>query len=44
MVVRPSLVEEWLKVSEKVTISFSPENTHIFAYPEAGLREELAVE
>jgi len=44
VVVRPSLVEEWLKLGEKVTLSFSPENTHVFAYPEAGLREELAVE
>lgn len=44
VVVRPSLVEEWLKVGEKITLSFSPENTHVFAYPEIGLREELAVE
>jgi len=44
VVVRPSLVEEWLKVGEKVTLSFSHENTHVFAYPEAGLREELTVE
>jgi iron(III) transport system ATP-binding protein len=44
VVVRPSLVEEWLKVGEKVTVSFSPEKTHVFAYPEVGLREELAVE
>jgi iron(III) transport system ATP-binding protein len=44
VVVRPSLVEEWLKMGEKVTVSFSPEKTHVFAYPEVGLREELAVE
>ena len=44
VVVRPSLVEEWLKIGEKVTLSFSPEKTHVFAYPEVGLREELAVE
>jgi ABC-type Fe3+/spermidine/putrescine transport system ATPase subunit len=44
MVVKPSLVEEWLNVGEKVTISFSPRKTHVFSYPEAGLREELAVE
>ncbi|MCK4440114.1 TOBE domain-containing protein, partial [Candidatus Bathyarchaeota archaeon] len=44
VVVKPSLVEEWLNVGEKVTISFSPEKTKVFAYPEAGLREEIAVE
>jgi iron(III) transport system ATP-binding protein len=44
VVVRPSLVDEWLKVGEKVTVSFSPENTHAFVHPEVGLREELAVE
>jgi iron(III) transport system ATP-binding protein len=44
VVVRPSLVEEWFKMGEKVTVSFSPEKTHVFAYPEVGLREELAVE
>jgi len=44
VVVKPSLVEEWLKVGEKVTVSFSPEKTHVFAYPEIGLREELTVE
>lgn len=44
VVIRPSLVEKWLKIGEKVTLIFSPENTHVFAYPEAGLREELAVE
>ncbi|MCK5593361.1 ABC transporter ATP-binding protein, partial [Candidatus Bathyarchaeota archaeon] len=44
VVVKPSLVEEWLNVGEKVTISFSPGKTKVFAYPEAGLREEIAVE
>ena len=44
VVVKPSLVEEWLSVGENVTVSFSPRKTHVFAYPEAGLREEVAVE
>jgi iron(III) transport system ATP-binding protein len=44
VVVKPSLVEEWLNVGEKVTVSFSHRKAHVFAYPEAGLREELAVE
>ncbi len=44
MVVKPSLIEEWLNVGEKVTVSFPQSKTHIFAYPEVGLKEELAVE
>ena len=42
--VKPSLAGEWLDIGEKVTLSFSPTKAHVFAYPEAGLREELAVE
>jgi len=44
VVVKPSLVEEWLNVGENVTVSFSSGKTHVFAYPEVGLREELTVE
>ena len=44
VVVVPSLSCEWVGVGEKVTVSFQPENVHLFAYPEAGLREEMAVE
>ncbi|TET63205.1 ABC transporter ATP-binding protein [Candidatus Bathyarchaeota archaeon] len=44
VVVKPSLIEEWLNVGEKTTVSFSSEKTHVFAYPERGLREELSVE
>jgi len=44
VVVKPSLVGEWLSAGEKVTLSFPPEKAHLFAYPEAGLREEMAVE
>jgi len=31
-------------MGEKVALSFQPESAHLFTYPEAGLREELAVE
>jgi len=44
VVVKPSLTEEWFNVGEKMSISFSPEKAHIFKYPEAGLKEETAVE
>jgi len=44
VIVKPSIIGEWFNVGEKVTISFPPEKTHVFAYPEAGLREEIAVE
>jgi ABC-type Fe3+/spermidine/putrescine transport system ATPase subunit len=40
---RPSLTEEWIDVGRSVTLSFPPEKTHVFAYPEAGLSEEIAV-
>jgi len=44
VVVRPALKEEWFNVGEKVTVSFPPEKSLVFAYPERGLGEELAVE
>jgi len=44
VIVKPSMIEEWLNTGEKVTIKFPPEKAHIFAYPEAGLREEITVE
>jgi len=43
VVVKPSLTEEWLDVGANVTLSFAPEKAHVFAYPEAGLMEEIAV-
>lgn len=42
--VKPSMAEEWFKVGDKVSVSFPPEKTHVFQHPEAGLKEELAVE
>jgi ABC-type Fe3+/spermidine/putrescine transport system ATPase subunit len=43
VIIRPSLTEEWIDVGKDVTISFSPEKTHVFLYPEAGLMEEISV-
>jgi len=44
VVVKPSMIGEWLAMNEKVTISFPPETAHLFLYPERGLKEETAVE
>jgi ABC-type Fe3+/spermidine/putrescine transport system ATPase subunit len=44
VVVTPSLICEWFNIGENVTVSFQPENAHLFVYPEVGLREETAVE
>ncbi|MEM2281603.1 MAG: ABC transporter ATP-binding protein [Candidatus Bathyarchaeia archaeon] len=44
VVVTPSLSREWFTMGEKATVSFQPESAHLFAYPEVGLREEMAVE
>jgi hypothetical protein len=35
---------EWFNIGEQITVSFQPEKAHIFSYPEAGLKEEIAVE
>jgi len=43
VVIRPSLTERWIDVGENVTLSFPPEKTHVFSYPEAGLMEEISV-
>ncbi|MCX6644268.1 MAG: ABC transporter ATP-binding protein [Candidatus Bathyarchaeota archaeon] len=40
---RPSLTEEWVDIGEDVTITYPIEKTHLFAYPEAGLTEEISV-
>jgi ABC-type Fe3+/spermidine/putrescine transport system ATPase subunit len=43
VVIKPSLTEEWFNVGENIALSFSPEKVHVFAYPEAGLMEEISV-
>jgi ABC-type Fe3+/spermidine/putrescine transport system ATPase subunit len=44
VVVRPTLMAEWLEVGEDVTISFPLEKSFVFAYPKRGLKMELALE
>jgi ABC-type Fe3+/spermidine/putrescine transport system ATPase subunit len=44
VIVKPSMVGKWAKLGEKVSVSFQMESAHVFPYPEAGLKEELAVE
>jgi ABC-type Fe3+/spermidine/putrescine transport system ATPase subunit len=44
VVTRPTLASEWLNMGEKVTFSFSPDKSFVFAYPVKGLREELLAE
>jgi len=44
VLVKPSMTGQWLRVDEDVTVSFSAEKAHVFAHPETGLKEELAVE
>lgn len=43
VVIRPSLTEKWIDVGKNVILSFPPEKTLVFAYPEAGLMEEISV-
>jgi ABC-type Fe3+/spermidine/putrescine transport system ATPase subunit len=43
VVIRPSLTEKWIDVGANVTLSFPPEKTIVFPYPEAGLTEEISV-
>jgi copper oxidase (laccase) domain-containing protein len=43
VVIKPSLAEAWYEVGTEVTLSFEAEKTHVFAYPEAGLMEEISV-
>jgi ABC-type Fe3+/spermidine/putrescine transport system ATPase subunit len=43
VVIRPSLAEAWIDVGSEVTVSFAPEKTHVFPYPQAGLMEEISV-
>jgi ABC-type Fe3+/spermidine/putrescine transport system ATPase subunit len=42
--VKPSMIGEWFKVDQEVTVIFPPDKAHVFPYPEIGLKEELAVE
>jgi ABC-type Fe3+/spermidine/putrescine transport system ATPase subunit len=44
VIVKPSVIGEWFKLDEKVTVNLPREKSHLFVYPETGLKEELAVE
>jgi len=44
IVVKPSMIGEWFNIGEQVIISFPFEKAHVFKYPEAGLKEAIAVE
>jgi len=44
VIVKPSMTGEWLHLEDKVTVSFASEKAHVFEYPAAGLKEEIAVE
>jgi ABC-type Fe3+/spermidine/putrescine transport system ATPase subunit len=41
--IKPTLSAEMLKVGEKVKVFLPVEYTHVFPYPEAGLKEEVSV-
>jgi len=43
VVIKPSLAETWMNIGTAVTLNFEPEKAHVFAYPEAGLMEEISV-
>jgi ABC-type Fe3+/spermidine/putrescine transport system ATPase subunit len=43
VVIKPSLTEKWIDVGTNVKLTFPPEKTHVFTYPEAGLTEEISV-
>jgi len=44
VIIKPSLIEEWFNTGEKVSVNFPHEKVHVFAYPDIGLKEEIAVE
>ena len=43
VVIKPTLSGDWLNAREKVKVFLPVEYTHVFAYPEAGLKEEVSV-
>jgi hypothetical protein len=44
VIVKPSMIGEWLSVGEKITVIFPIEKTHVFGYPDDGLKEAISVE
>jgi iron(III) transport system ATP-binding protein len=41
--IKSSMTGEWLGMGEVVTVFFPVENSHVFPYPEGGLKEEISV-
>ena len=41
--IKSSMTGEWLGMGEVVTVFFPVENTHVFPYPEGGLKEEVSL-
>ena len=41
--IKSSMAGEWLNIGEQVTVIFPVENTHMFSYPEEGLKEAISV-
>jgi ABC-type Fe3+/spermidine/putrescine transport system ATPase subunit len=44
IVTMPTLASETYNVGERVAVSFLPEKSHVFTYPQKGLIEELKLE
>ena len=44
IVTMPTLASEPYNVGERITVSFLPEKSHVFNYPQKGLTEELKLE
>ena len=44
VIVKPSIIGEWFKLDERITVSFPSTKAHLFSYPEAGFKEEIAAE
>ena len=42
VVIKPSMAEAWYEVGTKGTLSFPPEKSHVFPYPELGLSQEIS--
>jgi ABC-type Fe3+/spermidine/putrescine transport system ATPase subunit len=43
VVIKSSLSGDWLSIGQQVKVFFPVENTHVFPYPENGLKEETSV-
>ena len=44
VIVKPSMIGEWFNTGDKVNVGFPSEKTHIFKYPDEGLKEATSSE